>query len=125
MLVPLFTAAQAPEETKMAAFPASLRSQALEAFQQARSSDPSLSHRAWYIATEQDINGRGWGESHPFAGAAAGLQQLARSAVRILSSEAVFAAVQGKVRSCARTQRIVLELVADDSLSADAIYATD
>ena len=125
MLVPLFTAAQAPEETKMAAFPASLRSQALEAFQQARSSDPSLSHRAWYIATEQDINGRWWGESHPFAGAAAGLQQLARSAVRILSSEAVFAAVQGKVRSCARTQRIVLELVADDSLSADAIHATD
>ncbi len=97
MLVPMFSASQAPEEVRHAHFPTALKNAALEAFQAARSADPALTQRAWYVATEQDVEGRWWGESEPFTGAADGLQQLARSAVAILSSRASLLALQSKV----------------------------
>ncbi|KDN37312.1 Nrap protein [Tilletiaria anomala UBC 951] len=95
--VPLFTASQAPEETKSAAFPEHISRQVSQAFQRTRSSDPSLSQRAWFIATEQDVQGSCWSESRPSVMIADALRQLARSSIEILKTPAAIPAIREKI----------------------------
>ncbi|KAN0064992.1 U3 snoRNP protein [Thecaphora frezii] len=83
LLVPLQTAASAPEGTERFSFPTELRVAAEDKFTAARAADPAMSNRAWYIATEVDVDGLDFGRQGPFAGGADGIRKLAKAAVAL------------------------------------------
>lgn len=59
----------------------------LESFKKHRQSDPGLSNRAWFIATEEDLTGDRWGHSSgPSGPIAHTLQELARGAMNLLGT---------------------------------------
>lgn len=84
LVVPLFSAAGAPEGGESVRFPTDKRAEALEAFTLARKTDPALNHRAWFVVTEEDTQGTAWGRDAPFAGAADGVTGLAKAACALL-----------------------------------------
>ncbi|EPQ25892.1 uncharacterized protein PFL1_06923 [Pseudozyma flocculosa PF-1] len=84
LMVPLETAVGAAEGVTSFAFPTELKTEVEDNFRNARAADPSLSSRAWFIATEVDVEGVDFGRDGPFAGAADGIRRLAKGAVAIL-----------------------------------------
>lgn len=80
LFVPIQTAISASEGKTTFSFPIEKRDQVETAFKTTRSSDPGLAHRVWFIATENDVQGRAWGRDKPFAAAADGIKRLARLA---------------------------------------------
>ncbi|WFD04982.1 U3 snoRNP protein [Malassezia vespertilionis] len=65
-------------------FPAAARVEAEQNFRAARTRDPALHRRAWFIATELDPSASAWTHNQPNATVADGVRQLATRAVSIL-----------------------------------------
>lgn len=68
-------------------FPSEQRQDAVEAFKLARSQDPSLNTRAWFFATEDDVESMSFSTAGPSGATAHALQTLAQAALHLLSSQ--------------------------------------
>ncbi|KZO90623.1 Nrap protein [Calocera viscosa TUFC12733] len=78
LLVPLYASKDA-EHGDRVHFSKEKRDEALEAFRTARSTDPSTSSRAWFVATEEDVHGLAWGKDAPSALICRRITQLAKT----------------------------------------------
>ncbi|SNX84858.1 uncharacterized protein MEPE_03567 [Melanopsichium pennsylvanicum] len=65
-------------------FPADKRTEVENHFNAARGSDPGMTHRAWFVATETDLEGMAFGRKGPVGGIADGVKKLAKAAVSVL-----------------------------------------
>lgn len=100
LLLPLRAAVLASDETPLTSglrFQTEKRLEAMEAFKKTRSTDPSISNRGWFIATEEDVEGRQWGELGPSGPIAHSIQQLAKGVCALLSSIDVGTGAQGGI----------------------------
>ncbi|SPO26844.1 uncharacterized protein UTRI_04157_B [Ustilago trichophora] len=84
LMVPIQAVIDSAEARDIYTFPADKRTEVETHFNAARGSDPSMQHRAWFIATETDLEGLSFGRKGPVGGIADGIQKLARSAIALL-----------------------------------------
>ncbi|EJT99650.1 Nrap protein [Dacryopinax primogenitus] len=78
LMVPLYSSKDAEQGARVG-FPKEKRDAVSEAFSVCRSADPSISTRAWFIATEEDLNGMAWGHNAPTALICRRITQLAKT----------------------------------------------
>lgn len=69
-------------------FPTERRVEAVEAFKLARSQDPGMSRRAWFLPTEDDVGSESFTPRGPSGATAHALQSLAAAAVRLMEEAA-------------------------------------
>ncbi|SJX63609.1 uncharacterized protein SRS1_14361 [Sporisorium reilianum f. sp. reilianum] len=84
LLVPIQAVIDASEAKTIYTFAADKRTEVETHFTAARGSDPSMMHRAWFVATETDTEGLAFGRTGPVGGVADGIKKLARAAVAVL-----------------------------------------
>ncbi|PWZ00349.1 Nrap-domain-containing protein [Testicularia cyperi] len=84
LMVPIQAVIDASDAKPIYTFPSELRAQVESNFAAARGSDPSMTHRAWFIATETDLEGLTYGRLGPVGGVADGIKRLAKAAAAIL-----------------------------------------
>uniref|UniRef100_V5GFV1 U3 small nucleolar RNA-associated protein 22 n=2 Tax=Kalmanozyma brasiliensis (strain GHG001) TaxID=1365824 RepID=V5GFV1_KALBG len=84
LMVPIQAVIDATEARDIYTFPAESRAEVETNFAAARGSDPSMMHRAWFVATETDLEGFAFGRTGPVGGVADGIKKLARAAVGVL-----------------------------------------
>lgn len=84
LMVPIQAVIDSAEAKDIYTFPTDKRTEVETHFNAARGSDPSMTHRAWFIATETDLEGMAFGRLGPVGGIADGVKKLARAAVSVL-----------------------------------------
>ncbi|CDR88588.1 uncharacterized protein SPSC_04415 [Sporisorium scitamineum] len=84
LMVPIQAVIDASEAKNIYTFAADKRTEVETHFNAARGSDPSMMHRAWFVATETDTEGLAFGRKGPVGGVADGIRKLARAAVTVL-----------------------------------------
>jgi U3 small nucleolar RNA-associated protein 22 len=85
-MVPIQAVIDSAEAKDIYTFPADKRTEVETAFKAARGSDPSMTHRAWFVATETDVEALAFGRQGPVGGVADGIRKLAQNAVSLLES---------------------------------------
>ncbi|ETS59915.1 hypothetical protein PaG_05887 [Moesziomyces aphidis] len=86
LMVPIQAVIDSAEAKDIYTFPADKRTEVETAFKAARGSDPSMTHRAWFVATETDVEALAFGRQGPVGGVADGIRKLAQNAVSLLES---------------------------------------
>ncbi|KAJ9477861.1 U3 small nucleolar RNA-associated protein 22 [Pseudozyma hubeiensis] len=94
LMVPIQAVIDSASTKDIYTFPTEKRSEVETHFTAARGSDPSMTHRAWFVATETDTEGLAFGRKGPVGGVADGIKKLARSAVRVLEEATYLTADQ-------------------------------
>lgn len=91
LLLPIQSVVRAADDAalKNLRFPTDAGVSALEAFKKHRRTDPSLSSKAWFIATEEDVESEHWASNGPSGPIAHAVQDLARGAVALLGAQSV------------------------------------
>ncbi|SPC64141.1 uncharacterized protein UHOD_05221 [Ustilago sp. UG-2017b] len=84
LMVPIQAVIDSAEAKSIYTFPAEMRTEVETHFNAARGSDPSMMHRAWFVATETDLEGLAFGRKGPVGGIADGVKKLAKAAVCVL-----------------------------------------
>lgn len=84
LMVPIQAVIDSATTKEIYTFPTDKRTEVETHFNAARGSDPSMMHRAWFVATETDTEGLAFGRKGPVGGVADGIKKLARGAVRVL-----------------------------------------
>ncbi|CAO1620650.1 unnamed protein product [Sympodiomycopsis kandeliae] len=87
ILLPLQSVVRASDDTslKTIRFPTDARLTSMESFKTHRKTDPSLSSKAWFLATEEDLHADHWGGYGPSGAIAHSIQELAKGVVKYLS----------------------------------------